>query len=86
MRNPLVKKLTLEAIEVLGESRKFDIVEYVINRLMKMRLLPNLYRHERIILHGLISLGWDMSDLKDDKIVANNGRRGQKCLWFINKK
>ena len=85
MRNPLVKKLTLEAVKELGVSRKYDIVNYVIDSLIKLRLLPNLYRRERLIIHGLISLGWDMSDLREENIIANNGRRGQKCLWFIKK-
>ena len=85
MRNPLVKKLTHEAVKELGVSRKYDIVNYVIDSLIKLRLLPNLYRRERSIIHGLISLGWDMSDLREENIIANNGRRGQKCLWFIKK-
>ena len=85
MRNPLVKKLTLEAVKELGVSRKYDIVNYVIDSLIKLRLLPNLYRRERFIIHGLISLGLDMSDLREENIIANNGRRGQKCLWFIKK-
>ena len=85
MRNPLVKKLTLEAVKELGMSRKYDIVNNVIDSLIKLRLLPNLYKRERLIIHGLISLGWDMSDLREENIIANNGRRGQKCLWFIKK-
>ena len=85
MRNPLVKKLTHEAVKELGVSRKYDIVNHVIDSLIKLRLLPNLYRRERFIIHGLISLGWDMSDLREENIIANNGRRGQKCLWFIKK-
>ena len=85
MRNPLVKKLTFEAVKELGVSRKYDIVEKVIDNLIKMGLLPHLYDRERSVIHGLISLGWDMSDLREENIIANNGRRGQKCLWFIKK-
>ena len=36
-------------------------------------------------IHGLINLGWDMAKLKEEGHITNNGKRGDKCIWSINK-
>ena len=85
MRNSLIKKYALEAIEVLGESTKFEIVDYVINKLQSLRELPpHFYPHERRNIHYLVSVGFNMTDLKTSGFVSNR-KEGQKWIWSINK-
>jgi|TARA_R100000231_G_scaffold79807_1_gene61510 predicted transcriptional regulator len=83
MRSDLIEKYALEAIEALGESTKFDIVDYIINKLQQLRELPHFYPHERKNIHSLISVGFNMTDLKKSGFVSNR-KEGQKWIWFIN--
>tara|TARA_B100000945_G_scaffold40908_1_gene27467 strand:+ start:370 stop:645 length:276 start_codon:yes stop_codon:yes gene_type:complete len=82
MHHPTIREFTLETIEELGICKKIEIVNLVIDKLIQNNNLPHLYGRERDIIHGLISLGWDMSNLKDEGLVNNNGKRGAKARWY----
>ena len=82
MHHPTIREFTLETIEELGTCKKIEIVNLVIDKLVQSNNLPHLYNRERDIIHGLISLGWDMANLKDEGLVNNNGKRGAKARWY----
>jgi len=82
MHHPVVKELTLKTIKELGTCQKIEIVEGVIDKLISEGHIAHLYPSERSIVHGLISLGWDCSQLKKAKLIGNNGKGGAYARWF----
>ena len=85
MKHPLVKKLTYLKIDELGKSTKFEIVSGVINDAIESGYLSKKSKKEMDFLHGLINLGWDLDKLKKEGHIINNGKKGDKCIWSINK-
>ena len=85
MKHPLVKKLTYLKIDELGKSAKFEIVSGVINDAIEAGYLPKSNPKQVDFIHGLINLGWDLDNLKKEGHIINNGKKGDKCIWSINK-
>ena len=85
MRHPLVKKLTYLKIDELGKSAKFEIVSGIINDAIESGYLPKSNPKQIDFIHGLINLGWDLDKLKKEGHITNNGKKGDKCIWSINK-
>ena len=69
--------MSLEAIKELGNCSKKQIKLKVLEIAEKKQALSKDFVLE------FADIGWRFTDLKNEGLITNNGKKGAKCQWIV---
>ena len=73
----ILKSFSFKAITELGPCSKAQISKKVLQIARESNALTDEF------IFAFRDIGWRFTDLKEDGLVTNNGKKGTACRWFI---
>jgi len=73
----VLKSFSLQAITELGPCSKSQISKKVLKIARESDALTD------DLIFAFRDIGWGFTELKTEGLIANNGKKGVSCRWFL---